>query len=427
MVKLRASACILTLVLALVPCGPRRALANGATRTKPAADQLLEAFEIARDGDFVIIPVQVGGSKLQFIVDTGASSTFIDESHRDLLGEPAGLFLDQTQPPSGPIRLVAAFTASTILVGRLEFPLILAQKPDFNGLMGFKRYQFEGVPIMTADFNHLSPTLGHSVDGVLGMDFLKQFVVQFDLDRGQLRFLSSVPVGAGERFDLVSKRGEPPSVELDASGRKSRSLLLDTGNTSRVMLSERAFSALCRAGKATIYARSNATSLFGPVKSSLGVVDEFALGSYTHQNLAVETFLTDGVGLGYLSRYIVTFDFPGNMVYFRKGRAFGKVDRFDQSGLVIIKTDGQYVVERVDLSSPASDAGIKVGDVIVWIDKEPAARYSLFQLRRLLGEADRQMTLTIRRNRKEGHVNLSPREYRGPLQLKPAQAGKRPP
>jgi hypothetical protein len=54
------------------------------------------------------------------------------------------------------------------------------------------------------------------------------------------------------------------------------------------------------------------------------------------------------LGLSFLSRHIVTFDFPNGRVYFEKGKEYKKVDETDMSGLHLLRISNETFVYSVD-------------------------------------------------------------------------------
>ncbi len=202
-------------LLATVKGGDELNVASGAP--------VLEEFEIARGGDFPVVPARVGNRAFNFLVDTGAKRvTFFIRK--------------------------AAYSESR--------PLHL---PPRSGRGSGRRWA--GREVYVAPPMHLGAThcyadagsdlgewelLAAKIDGVIGMDFLQNHVVQFDFDRGRLRFLDSVPNNAGERFQLLEGHGIRPHVKFGVADGEPKPYLLDTGNSLNVMLTGAEFGELHR-------------------------------------------------------------------------------------------------------------------------------------------------------------------------------------
>lgn len=103
------------------------------------------------------------------------------------------------------------------------------------------------------------------------------------------------------------------------------------------------------------------------------------------------------IGLGFLSRFLVTVDFPKGVMYLKKGRRFNEPDYWDRTGLHLIRTGGKTVIHSVDKESPAATSGLRPGDAVDRIAGTAADKNSLFQLRRILSTADKQVRVTVQR------------------------------
>src|SRR5260370_42500102 len=84
------------------------------------------------------------------------------------------------------------------------------------------------------------------------------------------------------------------------------------------------------------------------------------------------------MGLGFLSRVIVTIDFPAQKLYLRKGKQFERPDRPDASGLHILRKGEAAVVHSVDPESPGASAGLRAGDVLLQAGALRAREAALF-------------------------------------------------
>jgi C-terminal processing protease CtpA/Prc len=105
------------------------------------------------------------------------------------------------------------------------------------------------------------------------------------------------------------------------------------------------------------------------------------------------------LGLSFLSRHIVTLDFPNNRIYLKKGKGFKKDDETDMSGLHLLRISNQTVVYSVDEGSPAQKAGIRANDIILKVGDKDANTYDILELRRLLRSGVKhKILMTIKQN-----------------------------
>ena len=68
------------------------------------------------------------------------------------------------------------------------------------------------------------------------------------------------------------------------------------------------------------------------------------------------------IGSGLLKRFVVTFDYSRQRIYFARHARSGEADRFDRSGLWINRDRAGYRIDGVVNGSPAAEAGLREGD-----------------------------------------------------------------
>ena len=75
------------------------------------------------------------------------------------------------------------------------------------------------------------------------------------------------------------------------------------------------------------------------------------------------------IGLGLLSRFNFTYDYPHHRMFLEPNRRFRDPFEHDMSGLEMRRSGGDHLdVLRVQPNSPAERAGIRPGDWIIRID-----------------------------------------------------------
>ena len=112
------------------------------------------------------------------------------------------------------------------------------------------------------------------------------------------------------------------------------------------------------------------------------------------------------LGLVFWSRFVVTFDFPGEKIYLRKGKGYERPDLRDLSGLHLIRRDGAVVIESVDEGSPGASAGIQAGDVLATLGSKRADKTTLFEIREALRQAG-PLECSVRRGSEERQLTLN--------------------
>jgi membrane-associated protease RseP (regulator of RpoE activity) len=94
------------------------------------------------------------------------------------------------------------------------------------------------------------------------------------------------------------------------------------------------------------------------------------------------TDISGNVGIGAMKRYVVTFDFAGESLFLKPYQpAPTDVDNYDRSGMQMEAEPTGFRVVSVAESTPAANAGIRPGDLIVAVDGKPATSITLPTMR----------------------------------------------
>jgi hypothetical protein len=356
---MRVAAAVVLATVALVPWLAAR---------PPAEDAgVLERFEVLGDGDGLLVPVTIRGKTYRFLVDTGASTTMYDLSLRGLLGQPRG---KETIAGAAVDVAVQQFEAPEAFVGKLPLP--------------------REEPVYAPDLGRLRQVSGHPIQGVVGMDFLRRYVVRIDFDAGVLTLQRRAGADPGEAIPLHTDANFRNAffVEGDVVGSgPAESFLVDTGfcGSGAGALQADLYDSLVALGKMENAGGCLAATVGHEGKVQQGRVQRFTVGSFEHRGLVFSSARDSRLDLGFWSRYTVTFDFPNRTAYLRKGQRWGHTDGIDRSGLHIHRPAGETVAV-VDADSPAARAGIQTGDVVLTLKGADALRARLHPLRQLLRE-----------------------------------------
>jgi hypothetical protein len=268
---------------------------------------------------------------------------------------------------------------------------------------------------------------GISVDGMVGFELIRRMVTTIDYGRHTITF--TVP----ERFKPDSTLGiavpfvfydHVPSVPGRIGDLPAR-FDIDTGSRSELDVTS-PFVAQHRlrdhftkgalavtgwgvGGPARSYVVRMPSVTIGPVNIPNPVVglSDASGGTFSDPNF-------DGnVGSALLKRFVVTFDYIGQIIYLKAIAPIpADVGTFDRAGFWInAKKDG-YEVMDVAPGGAASEAGLKLGDLIVTIDGQTVTDADLSQARQKFRSAPpgTKVALTVRRDAETRNLTLILRE-----------------
>lgn len=123
------------------------------------------------------------------------------------------------------------------------------------------------------------------------------------------------------------------------------------------------------------------------------------------------------IGGEVLRRYRVTVDYSRSRITFLPTPAANESYEATVSGVSLAASGAglrTYTVRAVVDPSPATEAGVRVGDKIISVDGRPAATLPLDDLRTLLRRVDTKVRLMVERDGKKLPVVLKTRRLVAP-------------
>lgn len=335
------------------------------------ADNVLCEFTFYGYAGLVCVPVTFGGVTYEFLIDTGCEfSHFTPE---------LSLLLAKTQRT-----MTLVGTGSTVRVPLYRSPV---------GSIGpLALPPLDAVSCYDDGCGQVFPS---KIYGHLGMDALRQFIIQIDYDRGTISFLRSVPFDAGVRVPL-DERSRCPTI-ICTLGLRKWPFTLDTGfiHYGAACVTRRDFDDLIARGDLSVAERQPAFPTY-PGEQRAGILNvAMSVGGRSHDALAVTELQNPDchegmLGAGYLRRYVTTFDFPNRAAYFARGAGFRNVDATHDPGGVQLRRDrGRIVVCGVTgWRRGALEAGVRVNDILIRVNGRETDSMDKVALAHSLSESD---------------------------------------
>lgn len=351
--------------------------------TQPA---VVAEFDIAKEGQLILLPVRFEGKTYQFMLDTGSTWCVFDESFRARMGKP--------------VRTQVVATA-----GKDRKFHFCAAPEAFLGPLNLK----ESKLVVCLDMKMLRQVTGLEIRGIVGMNAIREYVLQIDFDRGKLALLKpdyrnhpewghAVPIRFNKLGMPIVTARMPASIKAD--------FIVDTGSNGSGSLTKPLFDYIVEE-KNLKTAEWLGETAAGTLRKSEARIANVTVGQFTCKNLIIAEGNFHTLGLGWLRWFRVTFDFHNGKMYLKKGDQFDRPDETDMSGLHVLRIDGKTVVHSLDKAYPADQAGILVEDIILSVNGKPAAAYEMWELRRLLCSGDKKkITMTIQRGKEKMTVTF---------------------
>jgi hypothetical protein len=378
-----------------------------ATMTK-APEPVVLPFELINK--HIFLKVNVGSRPLWFVLDTGDKFAIIDLDRAKELG----LNLE------GAVRMggAGANTATGAFVKGASFTV--------PGVAGFSQPVTLALPI-----RGMAPRLGQDFDGIIGADFISQFVVEVDYEARVIRLHDKNSFqysGRGEAIPIHLNSGGHPIIEAEVTPLGGTpvtgNFVIDIGSGGALALYSPFVTEhqLLTPSLKTIKAIGSGGA-GGQIAGQLGRVAELKIGSFKltkpvtlfSQDKAgafASSALIGNIGQQVMSKFKIWLDYGGNQIIMEPNATFN--NGFDRafSGLSF-KADGNdyktFRITDVLEDSPASEAGLQINDVIVAVNDQQAGQLTLTGLIELF-ERSTPYKLTVRRGEQTIKVTLTPRK-----------------
>jgi len=366
-------------------------------------------FTFASGGPFEVVPmrfhenhifvlVEMAGHQGLWVLDSGASTTCIDEGFAHDLGlEMVG-------------ELMGSGAGSPVTVSFVELP---AYRVGGISFAPQKCVSLDIAPLF-------EKTSDLEIAGILGYDFLSRFVTRVDYAREELTLYDPehfVYAGDGVALDAalvgniftvpVSVDGEPAgrwAVDLGASGESFHYPFAEEhGLLEREGYDRVAFGAGGRMAKKAVLFEMIELAGFAIERPVIGVPQQELAGAFGSAEVS------GNLGNALFRRFVLYLDYARQEVIFERGEDFDTFVPFDRSGLQIWWGEpGVVEVLHAAAGGPAADAGLADGDVITSINGIPAEYFAgLSAIRELLrAEPGTQYDIEVHRDGHEQHFTI---------------------
>ncbi|NNE30916.1 MAG: signaling protein [Winogradskyella sp.] len=394
-------------------------------------------FELINN--LIIIPIEINGTSLSFILDTGVSKPILfNLSEQDSvdINETEKIFLHGLGPN-----------------GKIE---ALRSKNNVFQFGEAKCNNLDLYVVFDDDLN-FTPRLGIVVHGIIGYDIFKDFIVEINYSSEYIKLYNH------EAFNKkMNKKWQKLPLEInktkpyidtyvtmqDTLARIPVKLLIDSGSSDALWLFEDSSKGLVP--DTSLFFRDYlGKGLSGSVYGKRSRINKLTLNKFEINDANVafpDTASVDvarifkerdgSLGGNVLKRFNYFFDYKNEQLYIKKNNLFNKPFLYNNSGITLEHNGAMFVREKVSLiksnnnpnenlntikidfslnyimslkpvyrvvelreSSNAFKAGLKVGDILIRINGNPAYNYDLSKINEILyGNTGKSIRLRIERN-----------------------------
>lgn len=389
--------------------------------------------------NLIVIPLEINGKKLSFILDTGVNKTILFNLTKN---DSIGLLNTKKVALRG--------------LGKGEAVDALLSKKNTFKIKNIVSNN-ENIYVILNDYFDLSSKMGMTIHGIIGYSLLKNCIVKVNYKAKKLVFYNPKTFKYKnckkcETIPFKFYRKKPfidAKVSIDTLGKKLTDvkLLVDSGGSDAIWLFENSKEVIKTPKR--FFNDILGEGLSGPIYGNRSRVPKFKLGRFKIKNATV-SFLDStstryardykerngSIGGEILKRFKVWIDYPNKKFTFKKNGSFTTGFNYNMSGLDIVYNGKQLVKEKnvtnltdsynqsinkknslsfvtmfsfnfkpsfkinsVTKNSPADKVGLLKEDVILKINRKPVHEFTIGDIVNLLQEKDKKkIKITILRN-----------------------------
>lgn len=389
----------------------------------------------------MIIPVEVNGAKLSFLLDSGVSTPILFNISNQ----------DSIQIKNVKEIVIKGLGEGVAMKG-------LSSEGNTFRINSITNTSQKLYVILDKDMN-FSPSLGIPVHGIIGYDLFKDFVVEINYGAKIIKFHDPRIYEAKlkknqERIPLIienKKAYVDGKVYMGSGSEIPVRLLVDTGSSDAIWLFEDEAKGLDIPEKH--YEDYLGKGLSGNIFGKRTMVEGFRLGSYSLKGPKtafpdMESFNSiknlgernGSIGGEILKRFNIVFNYPKNEIFIKRNSNFKAPFHYNLSGIELMHAGMRYIAEQLTDSrgivksdeksfgnvqllmegrtrlslvpeivvssiragSPAYEAGLQEGDLILTVNGKSVHKYKLQEVLQMMNEREgKRVKLVIERYNKD--------------------------
>jgi hypothetical protein len=332
--------------------------------------------------NLVVIPVKINGLlPSKFILDSGVALTILTQTEIcELLEIPCDRRI--SLPVIGTLDSITGCISTGV---RIDIPGV--------------RSLGQNLVVLDEDYLNLKSFLGNNVQGIIGYDLFRNFVVEVDYINKKVTLIQPDHFKPPRKYDCIPMEiiNSRPYIQCDVTTEDgdtlTLNLLLDLGASFAVMfeIDSAQLIEIPRNHMETVVGRG----LGGDITGLVGRIRQFRIGSYQLDDVIASFYdkyqtpefspeIRQGaIGGDILSRFHLIIDYNGKKLYLKRNFSFSRSFEFNLSGMEIVAEGielNQFTISRIIPRSPADRAGILPGDKIVLFNGRSTDEMTLNEL-----------------------------------------------
>jgi len=361
-------------------------------------------------GNWIFIKLKINNSdSLHFIVDTGVDETIISKKKAE--------------------ELHLKFNKKALFSGAFGGDSVAYSE---NNIITIGNCKLDSIILVQVPLENLEQTFGVAVDGLIGEALFKKYIVHINFSKSTIQLSNNIndfikndsfvplKIEIIEKVPIVNA-----SFIINGNDTIRAKCMIDIGFRNSIAFCSPFINRYQLYAKLKKFYTFNATGLLSEEKSYMARLNSLFLGPYKMDSIpfmltnsvsgTLSSVSYDGIiGMDVLLRFrSLCFDYKNNTLFL--GRYSFVADTLfsdvNCSGLELKKNaDKTVIVNAVYDNSPASEAGLKAKDELVFIQGKNIAELELTEIKKILRMKGKTIELIVRRSNLIKHFEINLRE-----------------
>ena len=301
--------------------------------------------------NLVVIPVQLNGREMNFIVDSGLRETILFSQFNEAIDHKTLKEIKLKGLGNNEEGTIGYYSSGNILsIGKYFYsaktPIIIIQDQNFD----------------------LFSRLGIDVHGIIGYDFFRNYPVKIDYSKRKITIYKSIlnvkKINKYQSDDLEISAEKKPFLNINFNHYQeynNQKLLIDIGNSDGLWLFKKEINNL-RLPNHVFYDELG-KGFNGIISGERGTVNRVNIGKYEFEQpliaipnpesiqfINVKNNRKGSLGNEILRRFTLILDYNNAKIYYKPNKNFDDAFHYNRSGLTIVHANFEWKKESIGIS-----------------------------------------------------------------------------
>ena len=310
--------------------------------------------------NLVVIPVQLNGREMNFIVDSGLRETILFSQFNEAIDHKTLKEIKLKGLGNNEEGTIGYYSSGNILsIGKYFYsdktPIIIIQDQNFD----------------------LFSRLGIDVHGIIGYEFFRNYPVKIDYSKEKITIYKSIlnvkKINKYESDNLEISAEKKPFLNINFYHHQeynNQKMLIDIGNSDGLWLFKKEINDLRLPNN--VFYDELGKGFNGIISGERGTVNRVNIGKYEFEQpliaipnpesiqfINVKNNRKGSVGNEILRRFTLILDYNNAKIYYKPNKNFDDAFHYNRSGLTIVHANFEWKKESIGITLETNEDGMK--------------------------------------------------------------------